>query len=51
VGTLVVMDNKKAKQLYLVNFAGVSRYASNVADSRIYIADKSGRIACFKPIR
>jgi outer membrane protein assembly factor BamB len=50
VGTLVVMDNKKAKQLYLVDFAGVSRYASNVADSRIYIADKSGRIACLKPI-
>ena len=51
VGTLVVMDNKKAKQLYLVDFAGVSRYATNVVDSRIYIADKSGRIACLKPIR
>jgi outer membrane protein assembly factor BamB len=50
VGTLVVMDNKKAKQLYLVDFAGVSRYASNVADSRIYIADKSGRIACLRPV-
>jgi outer membrane protein assembly factor BamB len=51
VGTLVVMDNKKAKQLYLVDFAGVSIYASNVADSRIYIADKSGRIACLQPIK
>ena len=51
VGTLVVMDNKKAKQLCSVDFAGVSRYASNVADSRIYIADKSGRIACLQPIK
>jgi outer membrane protein assembly factor BamB len=51
VGTLVVMDNKKAKQLCSVDFAGVSRYASNAADSRIYIADKSGRIACLQPIK
>jgi outer membrane protein assembly factor BamB len=51
VGTLVVMDNKKAKQQYCVDFAGVSRYAANVADSKIYIADKEGRIACLKPVR
>jgi len=49
-GKLVVMDNKKAKQLYSVNFAGVSRYATNVADSKIYIADESGRIACLEPV-
>jgi len=49
-GKLVVMDNKKAKRLYSVNFARVSRYVANVADSRIYIADKAGRIACIKPI-
>ena len=49
-GTLVVMDNKKAKRLYSVNFADVSRYAVNVSDSKIYIADKAGRIACLKPI-
>ena len=49
-GELVVMDNKKAKRLYSVNFARVSRYVANVADSRIYIADKAGRIACIKPI-
>ena len=48
-GTLVVMDNNKAKQLYSVNFAGVSRYVANMSDSKIYIADKSGRIACLKP--
>lgn len=50
VETLVVMDNNKAKQLYSVNFAGVSKYVTNVSDSKIYIADNSGRIACFKPI-
>jgi len=49
-GELVVMDNKKGKRLYSVNFAQVSRYAANVTDSRIYIADKAGRIACLKPI-
>ncbi|UCE98588.1 MAG: PQQ-binding-like beta-propeller repeat protein [Planctomycetota bacterium] len=49
-GKLVVMDNKNAKQLYSVNFAGVSKYVSNVLDSKIYIADVSGRIACLKPI-
>jgi len=50
-GKLVVMDNKKAKQLYSVNFARVSRHAVNVSDSKIYIADKTGRIACLKPIK
>lgn len=49
-GKLVVMDNKKAEQLYSVNFAGVSRYATNAIDSKIYIADESGRIACLRPI-
>ena len=49
-GTLVVMDNKRAKRLYSVNFARVSRYAANVADSKIYIADEEGRIACLRPV-
>ncbi|MHC4544044.1 MAG: hypothetical protein ACYSYL_05870, partial [Planctomycetota bacterium] len=49
-GRLVVMDNKKAKRLYSVNFAGISKYATNTADSKIYIANKAGRIACLKPI-
>lgn len=48
--TLVVMDNKRAKRLYSVNFARVSRYAANVADSKIYIADEEGRIACLRPV-
>jgi len=49
-GLLVVMDNKKSRRLYSVNFAGVSRYASNMADSKIYIANKAGRIACLRPV-
>lgn len=48
--TLVVMDNKTAKRLYSVNFARVSRYAANVEDSKIYIADESGLIACLRPV-
>ena len=47
---LVVMDNKKAKRLYSVNFAGISKYTSNITDSKIYIANKTGRIACLKPV-
>ncbi len=50
-GKLAVMDNKKAKQIYTVDMPGVSAYATNVADSKIYIADKSGRIACLQPIK
>jgi len=49
-GELVVMDNKAKKRLYSVNFAGVSQYVANVVDSKIYIADAGGRIACLKPM-
>ncbi|MBN2457022.1 MAG: PQQ-binding-like beta-propeller repeat protein [Sedimentisphaerales bacterium] len=47
---LVVMDNKAGRELYSVNFVGVSRYVSNVGDEKIYIADEAGRIACLAPI-
>ncbi len=50
VNTLVVMDNQTAKKLFTVNLAGVSPYAVNTVDSRIYIADKAGRIACIEPV-
>ena len=50
-GTLGVMDNKKAKQVYTVDLSGVSVYTTNVTDSKIYIADKEGRIACLSPIK
>ena len=48
--TLVVMDNLSAKKLYSVNFAEATRYAANIADSKIYIADEQGRIACLQPV-
>ena len=50
-GRLAVIDNKKGRELYSIDFAGVSIYASNAGDSRIYVADKSGRIACMEPVR
>lgn len=49
IGTLVVMDNVKAKELYTVNFAGVTKHVSNITDDKIYIADDLGRIACLRP--
>ncbi|MBW7990091.1 MAG: PQQ-binding-like beta-propeller repeat protein [Planctomycetes bacterium] len=48
---LVVMDNLSAKKLYSVNFAEVTRYTANITDSKIYIADKHGRIACLQPVK
>ncbi|MFC1633716.1 PQQ-binding-like beta-propeller repeat protein [Planctomycetota bacterium] len=49
-GTLTVMDNAKARKLYSVNFAGVSQYAANIADEKIYVSDKRGRMACLQPL-
>jgi outer membrane protein assembly factor BamB len=49
-GELVVMDNKKAKRLYSTGFAGISKWAANTIDSKIYIADAIGRLVCLKPI-
>jgi outer membrane protein assembly factor BamB len=49
--TLAVMDNTQTKLLYTVNFAEVSIYAANTKDSKIYIADKRGRIACLEPVK
>ncbi|MHC4120169.1 MAG: outer membrane protein assembly factor BamB family protein [Planctomycetota bacterium] len=46
---LVVMDNTKAKRLYSVNFGGVTVYASNTGDEKLYIADKRGRVMCLQP--
>jgi len=48
--TLVVMNNLNAKELYKVNFAGVSKHVSNITDDKIYIADNQGRIACLQPV-
>jgi len=49
-GLLVIIDNEKKKKLYSVNFGHVSRYVTNVTDSKIYIADKTGMVACLKPV-
>ena len=48
---LVVMENSTGRKLYSVNFKGVSKHAGNTTDSKIYIADKTGRIACLKPFK
>jgi outer membrane protein assembly factor BamB len=50
-GQLAVMDNTNAKLLYSVDFFPVTICAANTADSRIYVADKKGRIACLKPLK
>jgi outer membrane protein assembly factor BamB len=50
-GHLVAMDSAKAKQLYSVNIALPIKYVSNTADSKIYIADTEGRIACLEPAK
>jgi outer membrane protein assembly factor BamB len=49
-GELIAMDNKKAKKLYSVKFEGPLKTAANTANSKIYIADNLGRIACLVPI-
>jgi outer membrane protein assembly factor BamB len=48
-GLLVVMDNTKAKQLYSVDIGQPVKYATNTTDSKIYIADAKGRLACLQP--
>ena len=47
-GVLVAMDNAKAKQLYSINIGQPVKYATNATDSRIYIADAKGRLACLQ---
>jgi len=47
---LVVMDNAESKKLYSVNFSGVDKYVTNVKDSRMYIGNSDGRVACLKPV-
>ncbi len=50
-GVLVSMDNVKAKQIYSVDLDQAVIYATNTADSKIYIADAKGRLACLQPVR
>ena len=48
--TIVVVDNKKTEKLSSVKIPGMSKYAVNLESSRIYIADKTGRVACLEPV-
>lgn len=49
-GTMAVLDNTQAGRMYSINFAAVSRYTTNAADSKIYIASKDGKINCLIPV-
>jgi outer membrane protein assembly factor BamB len=48
---LIVFDNQNLKKLHEVEMPGVTKWAANTLDERIYLADDSGRIACIKPIK
>ena len=48
---LVVMDNTRNSRHYCVNFSSVNRYACNTTDSKIYVADDTGRIMCLEPLQ
>ena len=48
--TLAVMDNVAKSKLYSVNFRGVNRFAFNTGDSKMYISDERGRLACLQPV-
>jgi outer membrane protein assembly factor BamB len=50
-GLLVAMDNVKAKKLYSVDIGQAVKYATNTADSKIYLADNQGRLACLQAIQ
>ena len=50
-GLLVKMDNTKGKQLYSVDFGRAVKYATNLSDSKMYIADANGRLACIEPAK
>jgi outer membrane protein assembly factor BamB len=49
-GIIVAMDNVKEKQLYTVNIGKPLKFAVNTIDSKIYIADSEGRLACLEPV-
>jgi len=45
-GVLKVMDNIRGGEVDSVDFYNVEKFISNTTDSNLYVADKSGRIAC-----
>jgi outer membrane protein assembly factor BamB len=50
-GTLTAMDNAKGKQLYTIELGQQLRFAHNMIDSKIYVSDDKGRLACIEPKR
>ena len=48
---IAVMDNEKAQRIHIVHVPLVSRHISNLVDSKMYLADESGRISCLEPIK
>jgi len=48
-GLLVAMDNVKGIQLYSIDVGQSVKYVTNTTDSKIYIADAKGRLACLQP--
>lgn len=46
---ILVMDNAKAQQKKKLSVPGVTAFVSNTKDSKIYIADKQGRLSCIEP--
>jgi outer membrane protein assembly factor BamB len=50
-GVIVAMDNAKGKQLYTVDIGKPLKFAVNAIDSKIYIADAQGRLACLEPVQ
>lgn len=50
-GKLVIMDNKKNKMKVTVDFSPVEVYLTNAIDSKIYVANKAGKLMCLQPAK
>ena len=49
--TVSVMDNTTRKQILTINFAQAWLAAANTADGKMYISDKTGRVACIAVVK
>lgn len=47
---MLIMNNEKATQVASLDLAGVTKFVSNTVDSKMYVADEKGRLACIQPI-
>ena len=48
--SLIIIDYKNKKVLNEVKLPGVTHWATNTVDNKIYLADDFGRIICIQPI-